>query len=223
MKRPFAIAADPWQAGGLPLLNVAATCRMTKALGPGVRAVVWVQGCPFHCPECIAPHWIPRRLERLATPQELALEVLSEPLVTGLTFSGGEPMLQAAGLAELARCARQQRELSLICFTGYTLEQLRGEPPGPGVAALLAQAEVLIDGQYVAAENNNRGLRGSANQHVHYLSDRLRGGDYDFEERARQAEIHISDGSALLAGVPPQGAVQAFRQAVGKARSEFEK
>lgn len=218
---------DPWQTGGLPLLNVAAICPKTKVLGPGVRAVIWVQGCPFHCAECIAPHWIPRRIERLATPQEIAAALLAEPTIVGLTFSGGEPMLQAAGLAEVIRLARQQKELSLICFTGFTWEELREQPPGPGVDMLLAQTDVLIDGQYVASENNNRGLRGSANQRVHFLSERLRHVDYDFEGRPRQAEIQISNGSALLAGVPPQGALQAFHEAIRKvktnSKTDFEK
>jgi anaerobic ribonucleoside-triphosphate reductase activating protein len=210
---------DPWHTGGLPFVNVAATCSATQALGPGIRAVVWVQGCPFHCPGCVAPNWIPRRITQLQRPEDLADELCARPEVTGLTFSGGEPMLQAAGLALLARYSRQQHNLSVICFTGFTLERLRSTAPGPGVAALLAEVDVLIDGLYVAARNDNRGLRGSTNQRVHYLTNRITPHDYDFVRQSRQVEIHVSDGAALLVGVPPPGLPEAFHQAVTQANT----
>jgi anaerobic ribonucleoside-triphosphate reductase activating protein len=190
-------------------LNVAAVCGETRALGPGVRAVVWVQGCPFRCHGCVAPEWIPDRPARLVRPAELVDELLASPAVTGLTFSGGEPMRQAEALAELARRARGVRELSLICFTGYRLEELRGARSLPGVAALLAEVDVLIDGRYVAAANDGRGLRGSTNQRVHHLTGRLRSSGYDFEHRARTAEVRVTGQDLLIVGVPPRSLVSA--------------
>ena len=206
---------DPWASGGLPYLNVAHICPATRALGPGLRAVLWVQGCCFNCPGCIAPHWIPRRIARLMTPEEAVAHLLAHPQVTGLTFSGGEPMLQAAGLAAVARLARRRRELSIICYTGFTLEQLRARPPGPGVEDLLGEIDVLIDGPYVAALNDRRGLRGSANQRVHHLTDRLRG--FDFERAPRRIEIHLRDDYALLVGIPTSEQLKAFEQAFERA------
>ncbi len=114
-------------------------------------------------------------------------------------------MVQAAGLAALARTVRAERDVSLICFTGYTLPRLRSRPPGPGVADLLAEVDVLIDGRYVAARDNGRGLRGSTNQVVHHLTDRLAGSGYDFENRTRSVEIRLGDGDMALVGVPPPG------------------
>ncbi|WP_250285213.1 MULTISPECIES: 4Fe-4S single cluster domain-containing protein [unclassified Frankia] len=201
-------------------LNVAATCRLTHALGPGPRAAVWVQGCPFRCAGCVAPEWIPDRPARLVAPAELAAELCSVPGLTGLTFSGGEPMSQAAGLAELARHARALRpeqDLSLICFTGYRLERLRHSPPNAGVADLLAQVDVLIDGRYVASRDDNRGLRGSGNQRIHHLTGRLRGGGYDFEGRLRTTEIMIADGEVLMVGIPASGLLAALDEAAARA------
>ena len=212
---------DPWSNGGLPLLNVAATCGATRALGPGLRAVVWVQGCPFRCAGCIAPDWIPRRIARLVTPQEIVDELLKQPKINGLTFSGGEPMLQAAGLAEVIRLAREKRALNLICFSGFRLEQLQSEPPGPGVDELLEQVDLLIDGVYVERLNDNHGLRGSSNQRFHFLTDRLASSDYDFVGRARQAEIYIETDSVSLVGVPPQNVAEAYRGAVEEANAQM--
>lgn len=196
------------------VLNIAATCPATAALGPGLRAVVWVQGCIFHCPGCIAPEWIPIQPARLVQPEDLVSELLIDPAVSGLTFSGGEPMLQASGLARLARLARQKRDLNIICFTGFQKSTLENSPPGPGVADLLDQTDVLIDGPYIARLNDNRGLRGSSNQRIHYLTDRLAG--IELDDIARRVEIKLSDGQALLVGVPPARLNDAFNQAIDR-------
>ncbi|MGX1371862.1 anaerobic ribonucleoside-triphosphate reductase activating protein [Streptomyces canus] len=195
-------------------LNLAATHVGTEALGPGVRSVVWVQGCPFRCPGCIAPDWIPDRPARRAEPAALAAELLTDPRVTGLTLSGGEPMQQAAGLAELVRHARLIRDVSVVCFTGHRLERLRSDPPTPGVADLLARVDVLIDGRYVASLDDGRGLRGSSNQRVHHLTGRLAACGYDFDARPRSAEIAVDGPETLLIGVPPPGLLDVFDTAV---------
>ncbi|PRX66981.1 anaerobic ribonucleoside-triphosphate reductase activating protein [Nonomuraea fuscirosea] len=187
------------------MLNVAEICTATEALGSGIRAVVWVQGCPFHCRGCLAPDWIPDRPAQQMSPHELAAALLSDSRVTGLTFSGGEPMAQAAELAATARVVRAVKEVTLICFTGFRLEELTDRP---AAAELLAEVDVLIDGRYVAARNDDRGLRGSANQRVHHLTDRLRG--FDFTGAPRRAELHVNDRDVLLVGVPPSGLTAAW-------------
>jgi anaerobic ribonucleoside-triphosphate reductase activating protein len=197
------------------VLNVASTISATRALGPGLRAVVWVQGCPFRCPGCISPESRPFEPARLVRVETLVSELLIDPDVTGFTYSGGEPMMQAAGLARLIRIARRRRELSLVCFTGFTLDELRADPPTAGVSDLLEEIDVLIDGRYVAELNDNRGLRGSHNQRVHFLTDCLEG--HDFETEPRQAEIYIEAGQAVLIGVPPRGALAALQDGVRRA------
>jgi anaerobic ribonucleoside-triphosphate reductase activating protein len=190
-----------------PLLNIAETCVGTRALGPGLRSVVWVQGCPLRCAGCVAEEWLPERPARLVAPAELAGELLFHPDVDGLTLSGGEPMAQAAGLAELVRAARAARALSVICFTGFTLEALRRNP---ATAALLGLVDVLIDGPYLRDRDDGKGLRGSDNQRVHHLTGRLRDSGYDFTGRGRSVEIRVRDRAAVLVGVPPHGLVETF-------------
>jgi anaerobic ribonucleoside-triphosphate reductase activating protein len=204
-----------WEAA--KVVNVAAKVIATRALGPGIRAGLWVQGCALACPGCIAPDWIPIRPAVLAPVDVLAGELLRDARVTGLTISGGEPMLQAAALAQLVRAVRAARDLNIIVFTGFRYEQLHQAPPGPGVADFLAQVDVLIDGPYIQRLNNNLGLRGSANQRILHLTDRLNW--FDFEQRPRQAELHFLDGQAMLVGVPPVRLKGAFEQAIAFAES----
>jgi anaerobic ribonucleoside-triphosphate reductase activating protein len=204
------------------LINIAAVCPATRSLGPGLRAAVWVQGCPFRCPGCIAPDWQPNRPANLLRPADLVDSLLLDTRVTGLTFSGGEPMQQAASLARVARLARAaRRDLTVICFTGFSLDHLRKTPPFPGVHDLLGEVDVLIDGPFIARLNDNRGLRGSSNQRIHYLSGRLL--HVDFAALPRSAEVHLMDGQVMMVGVPPVHVPEAFNRAVDLARSQFGK
>lgn len=119
-------------------------------------------------------------------------------------------MAQAAGLAEVIAIARRQQDLTLICFTGYRLADLRNRAPGPGVADLLAQTDVLIDGRYVADRNDGRGLRGSSNQRVHMLTGRLAHAAQELADGPRRIEIRVRERSALLVGVPGPGIADTF-------------
>ena len=188
-------------------LNIASIVDQTRALGPGMRAAVWVQGCPLNCPGCIAPQWIPFIPARSFTPEQI-LERLSLDKIEGLTFSGGEPMEQATGLAALIRLARRQKELNLICFTGYRYERLLKNPPNQGVADLLAEIDVLIDGPYVQALNDAVGLRGSSNQRVIQLTSRLKVDNLD--SQSRKVEIKIADGELAFVGIPTPGMMDAL-------------
>jgi anaerobic ribonucleoside-triphosphate reductase activating protein len=200
---------------GRNVVNVAETCVGTTALGPGIRSVVWVQGCSLHCPGCIAPDWIPRREARLVDPEELAEELLADPAVAGLTLSGGEPTLQAGPLAAMVRAARRRRDVTVICYSGHTLGELRERAE---VAGLLEQVDVLIDGPYLAAADDGRGLRGSSNQVVHHLTGRLTGWDDAFTGAPRSAELRVRDRSVLLVGVPPPGLARGIDLAARRAR-----
>jgi anaerobic ribonucleoside-triphosphate reductase activating protein len=188
-------------------LNIAAIAARTQALGPGLRSVVWVQGCPLNCPACLAPQWIPFVPATQLTPEE-AIAQLDLEGITGLTFSGGEPMMQAAGLAELARLARQHKDLDVICFTGFRYERLLKHPPTPGVPDLLAQVDVLIDGPFVQSLHDSIGLRGSSNQRILHLTSRLKG--HDLESQTRKVEITITDGELGFIGIPTPAMLSAL-------------
>ena len=181
------------------MLNLAAFSPRTQALGPGLRAVIWVQGCPLNCLGCISPAWIPFKPALQMTPEEI-LEKFDLQAISGMTFSGGEPMDQAIELASVAKLARGKKDLNIICFTGYRYERLLKDPPNPGVAALMAEIDVLIDGPYVQAKSETIGLRGSSNQRFIHLSSRL--ADYDFASHKRTVEITVTNGQMEFIGIP---------------------
>lgn len=192
------------------LLNIAEICPATRALGPGKRFVIWVQGCCFRCRDCISPDWIPQEQATLVDPRQLADYILSVPGTEGLTVSGGEPMLQASALSTLFTYIRQHSDLSIICFSGFTLEQLQAKSDS-AISRVLALIDVLIDGLYVPELNDNKGWRGSSNQIVHFLTSRHIREASLFTERKRDVEIHLSDESALMVGVPPLNFSQIFQ------------
>lgn len=171
----------------------------TTALGPGTRAVIWVQGCHLRCPGCISPDWIPFKPATQLLPEQI-IERLPFDEITGLTFSGGEPMEQAGALAKVIHLARQRRDLDVICFTGYRYETLIKRPLESEVHSLLQLVDVLIDGPYIRELNNSIGLRGSTNQRIIYLTNRLR--KYQLENQARQIEFRIDNGSFTMVGIP---------------------
>jgi anaerobic ribonucleoside-triphosphate reductase activating protein len=143
-------------------------------------------------------------------PEEI-LERIDLEQISGLTFSGGEPMAQAAGLAALARLARRTKDLDLICFTGYRYEHLLRQPPNRGVAELLAQVDVLIDGPFIQHLADSQGLRGSSNQRIIHLTPRLQ--NYELETQQRRIELTISRGELAFIGIPTPGVLSALERA----------
>ena len=181
------------------------TIPRTEAEGPGVRYAVWVQGCPMRCPGCCNPEMLP------FAPRVPASEVRASELVAaclavdaeGVSFLGGEPFAQAEGLAAVARGVRAGGR-SVMVFSGYTLDELRAMD-APGVAALLAHTDLLVDGRYDDARRTTaRRWVGSDNQVMHFLTDRYTPLDPRFHE-GNHLEIRLRDGEITLNGWPALG------------------
>ncbi len=132
--------------------------------GPGLRCVLFCQGCPHGCPGCHNPATHPFEGGTYYTTHELLTRICAHPLCRGVTFSGGEPFCQAAALLPLARLLRE-KGYELAAYTGYTLEQLLAM--GGPQADLLALLDVLVDGRYEQAQRSlTLRFRGSANQRI---------------------------------------------------------
>lgn len=137
--------------------------------GPGIRMVIFTQGCPHHCPGCHNPETHdPHGGSLVDTDKLLAIvRQAKRKLVRGVTFSGGEPFLQAAPLVALAKAVKQEG-LDVVTYSGYYLEQLLVlAARHRDIRDLLAQTDLLVDGPYIAAERDLRlAFRGSRNQRL---------------------------------------------------------
>ncbi len=131
--------------------------------GPGIRTVVYFQGCPHSCPGCHNPDTHDSLGGSLAEVADLAALVNANPLSAGITLSGGEPFSQPAAAAELAALVKASGR-TVWAYSGYTLEELLQEPAAREV---LRYVDVLVDGPFVIAQrDHNLTYRGSANQRI---------------------------------------------------------
>lgn len=197
-------------------LNLAALCPATRALGPGLRSAVWVQGCPFHCPGCIAPDWLPQKPARVIKLPFALEQLTSHPGIVGMTISGGEPMLQARSLAALCRQMRQRKggDFSILCFTGFRWEDLQRQPRSTGWHDLVNEIDTLLAGPFLINRQLKSGLLGSSNKQVIHLTPRL--AQVDFYSLPRTIEVHIQNGEALMVGVPGEGTYQILKGVEGR-------
>lgn len=140
--------------------------------GPGIRYVVFTQGCPHHCPGCHNPQTHDFAKGRLIDPLSLLNEIDANPLLCGVTLSGGEPFSQAESLLPFAQKVKE-RGLDLLIYSGYTYERLcQLALKHPAVEKLLRLCDTLIDGPYIEEQRDLTLLfRGSANQRILHLKD----------------------------------------------------
>ncbi len=148
-------------------LRVAGVVENSFTDGPGVRFAVFVQGCPHRCYNCHNPQTHDFAGGTLLSVEELSAALQEDPLVSGLTLSGGEPFSQPAACAALAARAHAQGK-DVWTWSGWTYEELRQRAESePAVAELLRQTDVLVDGPYIDARRDlDLEWRGSDNQRV---------------------------------------------------------
>jgi anaerobic ribonucleoside-triphosphate reductase activating protein len=168
--------------------NVAAIHQCTEAEGPFKRMAVWFQGCDKHCPECCNPGYFPLKPAHILSLDallEIAADAKRRFAIEGVTYLGGEPVLQA-GLAELSQALRAL-DLGLILFTGRLYEALP--------AALIESVDMIIDGGFEKDNiDTERNLIGSKNQKMYFCSQRYKNClDWFYIPRPKRVEIHITD------------------------------
>ncbi|BAZ41546.1 putative anaerobic ribonucleoside-triphosphate reductase activating protein [Calothrix sp. NIES-4101] len=180
-------------------LNIMGYVDASEVNGPGSRAVVWVQGCMRECPGCFNEESWSFEINQLISIDNLAENILADSRNQGVTFSGGEPFWQAPALAQLARQVKAAG-LTVMSFSGFTLEQLQSDYAPAGAKDLLAELDILIDGAYVEslAINTPDSPVSSSNQRVHIFNPALQD---QINWASDQIEVHIfKDGSRLITG-----------------------
>jgi anaerobic ribonucleoside-triphosphate reductase activating protein len=180
-----------------PSLRLHAFLPSSRANGPGLRAVAWVQGCPLRCPGCCNPGTHDPGGGQMVGVKDLAKTVADlAPEIEGLTLSGGEPLAQLAEVTALVKeVHRLAPELSVLLFTGYGWEEVQEM----AVGELLNEVDVVIAGRYDETRPASRGLVTSENQTVHFLTGRYCEADVD---AVPVAEVLIDEeGRVVVTGV----------------------
>lgn len=135
----------------------------TMVDGPGFRTSIYCAGCHHECPGCHNPQsWDPRGGRDMTTDE--VMRIIEADPYANVTFSGGDPMYQAEGFAELAQAIRRRTKKNIWCFTGFTYESIVHVPR---YRVLLEQIDVLVDGPFVKSLRDEDLLfRGSSNQRL---------------------------------------------------------
>jgi len=166
----------------------------SRANGPGLRAVVWFQGCTLGCPGCFNPGTHDGSAGYETEVESLVAQLLSAPNIEGVSISGGEPFQQPNALADVVARLRKT-PLSILVFSGYTLAHIRNLPRG---AEVLAHIDVLVAGPYLQSSHLGCGLLGSSNQRLHLLTCRYQ--PKDFAALPTSELILHRDGSVTVSG-----------------------
>lgn len=147
--------------------------------GWGIRYVVFTQGCPHGCPGCHNPQTHSFDGGKMIDTEKLLTEFKEDPLLKGITFSGGEPFMQPKPLTELAKEIHSLNK-DVTCYTGFTYEEIVSSGNQDWID-LLDQVDVLIDGKFILEQKNLKLLfRGSSNQRI-----------IDVKESRKTGEIKI--------------------------------
>lgn len=138
--------------------------------GPGLRAVVWTQGCPNHCKGCQNPETWDFNAGVLVDIEEVKDELRAMKGQAGLTFCGGEPFVQPEACLELAKFAKEELGWNVWSFSGFTYEQIKDY--GGAAVDFLNELDALIDGPFILAERDlTLKFRGSRNQRILLLKN----------------------------------------------------
>lgn len=171
----------------------------SKVNGPGIRSVVYFQGCDLGCAGC----WNPAThafvgAER--SPEDVAAQILGVADLAGVTFSGGEPMQQGPALATLMSILKARRpSLSIGMYSGYSERELDASSFWRDVRQYL---DFAVLGRFVAAKPSSLPLRTSANQILRLFSGRYREEDFQPQE----CEVQITqEGLVQITGFPLAG------------------
>lgn len=145
-------------------LRIAGTVNDSIVDGDGIRFTIFTQGCPHNCNGCHNPQTHDFNGGKIVSIDELLQKIKQNPLLDGVTFSGGEPFCQAHELAILGEKIKSLG-LNITTYTGYTFEELYANREKNHWEELLSVTDILIDGRFVLELKDwNIKFRGSSNQ-----------------------------------------------------------
>lgn len=180
-------------------------------LGPGIRFILWTQGCARCCKGCMTPMSQDGDSGRIISVFDLA-DIIIQSGRDGLTISGGEPFLQAQALYELVNLIRAKRDIGIIVYTGYTLDEIL-QSKDLYMCRFLEQIDLLIDGPYIEELNDGMNLRGSSNQRAIALTARYESDVDGYGSKKAEVEFFMKEDKVLMVGVPDSNTLNRFKYA----------
>ena len=161
------------ESGKAAVLRVSGIVEESIVDGPGLRYVVFTQGCPHHCKGCHNPQTHSFEGGFLLSAEAALSQLQENPLLSGITLSGGEPFEQAEALCALAKGVKAQGK-NVMTYTGYVFEALLARND-PWINRLLDLTDILVDGPYKEELRDlELQFRGSANQRLLDRAERKR-------------------------------------------------
>lgn len=159
-------------------LRLAGVVRESIVDGPGIRLTVFTQGCPHHCKGCQNPQTHDPKGGYDSNVDNIISAIKENPMLQGVTLSGGEPFMQPEALAVLAQKTHSMG-LNIMTYTGYTYEQLlAGFDQHPHWKALLKETDILVDGKFILEEKSLMlHFKGSKNQRIIDVPKSLKSGE----------------------------------------------
>lgn len=147
-------------------VRIAGRRKHSSVNGPGVRYVLFMQGCPHGCPGCQNPETWSMTGGREYDTGAVISEITATRYLDGVTLSGGDPLAQPGPAALIAGACRAAG-LNVWCYTGWTFEEIMAGAAGPEAVKALEQIDVLVDGPFVRELMSAECIwRGSSNQRL---------------------------------------------------------
>jgi anaerobic ribonucleoside-triphosphate reductase activating protein len=190
------MAVEGDAVGADPRWRIHSTLARSAANGPGLRFVVWSQGCSLRCPGCFNPDTHPPHGAGLRRVSDVVDDVLRTDGVQGVTLTGGEPLEQPDAVGAFCAAIRRRTDLGIIVLTGFSRAEVEGDARR---AAAVADVDLVVAGRYNARLRLGAGLRGSSNKEYWALTGRYGAADL---AGVPEAELVIgADGTITLTGM----------------------
>ncbi len=176
-------------------MNIRGYC-LSRVNGPGLRFVLWTQGCSKGCKNCFNPETWSFEKYKLLTPLEI-FELIKNSSVSGVTITGGDPLEQPEELLELL-ILLESLNLSkgIILFTGFTIDEINKDFL---LRKSLGYIDVLIDGRFEKDQRISSSLRGSENQNIIYFSSKIKEEELNIDQ---EVEVCLEGDKISVTGFP---------------------
>jgi len=170
---------------------------ISRVNGPGLRFVLWTQGCSKGCKNCFNPLTWSNEKNKIFTNDNLLELIKNFEDIDGITITGGDPFEQEYELLELLFSLRSFNfKKGIIVYTGFTIDEINENPIR---RKCLDYLDILIDGRYEEENKISSGLKGSSNQNVFYFSDKVKEEEINIDQ---EIEIGFSEDTVFLTGFP---------------------